>query len=491
MKQLTLILIILVFGFWGCQPKKKEAIITGTIIGKIQGEIEYVSSKNGACFWQFSKPLEIDSTGHFSLTLEIDHPTFFQIIVESYPQSSIIIEPGLGYKIELDANNNQLTVDCVNEKAQALYRNLLLDQPQNASSNFTIYKKPIPSNVFDSINVVKEKEILQFKELLDNNEISESFYELVKTDRTCYYTAIQSNFASAINYNAQQTGNDSLKTEVVKIWDKMFQNCPLDAQYAVNSFWFYPLSTDLMNFKKYWKQSTITDSLSQIYHSRNSLSFDVALAKILFNGKSEEYFIARYLQSATSVITKDKKLIELIQEFKNNYPESEFLPYLDNTQKSMTAYLKIADAPFNEKIKFIDNEKINSLAECVSIFKGKKVYIDVWASWCLPCRAEFKHLDDLRKLLKHNNVALLFISIDSGHFEKMWTDLIKYYNLEGYHIKANKQLDSDLKRIYNNGGSMTIPWNILVDENGQIMQLHASRPSQIGQLEKEIKNNVW
>lgn len=489
MKLHRIIFIVLLFGFLGCQTNKNETIINGTIIGEIQGDIEYTSSESGACYWQFAKPLKVDTTGHFSLTMEIDNPTFFQIVVGNYPQSTIIVEPGLEYEIELNINaeNNQLTVDCVNNKAQALYRNLPLDQPQNAPGNFIIYNKPIPSNIFDSINAFKETEIQSFKELLNNNEISEPFYELIKADRSCYYTAIQCSFASAIYSNVQQTDNDSLKAEIIKDWGNIFQNCSLNAPYAVNSFWFYTVSTDLMNFKKYWEHSAIVDSLTQIYNSPSSLSFDVALAKVLFNDNTQEYFIARYLQSASSIITKNEELIRLIQEFKNNYPQSEFLPYLNNLQKSMAEYLAIADSPFNKEIKFIDNENINSLDECVSIFKGKKIYIDVWASWCLPCRAEFKHLDNLKTLLDSNDIVLLFISIDSGRFEEMWPDLIKFYNLKGFHINANNQLDGDLRRIYNNGGSMTIPWNILVDENGQIMQLHASRPSQLGQLEKEIE----
>lgn len=489
MKRHSFILIVLIFGILGCQTNKKEVTITGTIIGKIHGDIEYTSSENGACFWQFAKPLPIDSSGHFCLTMEIDDPVFFQLVIGSYQKSAMIIEPGLNYKIQfdLDAKDDQLSVDCINNKAQTLYRNLPLELPQNAPSNFTVYNRPIPSNIFDSINTIKEKEILRFKELLDNNEISKPFYELVKADRTCYYTAIQSSFASALYFEAKKAENETLINEIVGKWDRIFQNSPLNDSYMVNSFWFYTLATDLINLKMYRVKPAFIDSLAQIYPPQNELSFKVAIAKRLFEGKSEEYFIAQLLQSVTSTISKNEELIQLIQEFKISYPQSVYLPYLDVLQKSMAEYLKIADAPFNDKMKFLDNENINTLSECVSVFKGRKIYVDVWASWCLPCRAEFKHLENLKKLLASNDVVLLFISIDSGRFEKMWPELIKYYNLEGFHIKANPQLDGDLRRIYNNGGSMSIPWNILIDEDGQIIKLHASKPSQLGQLEKEIK----
>ena len=64
--------------------------------------------------------------------------------------------------------------------------------------------------------------------------------------------------------------------------------------------------------------------------------------------------------------------------------------------------------------------------------------------------------------------------------------MIKYYKLEGYHIRANEKFGSDLREIFNQNGRISIPWYLLVDENGEIVVEHAKRPSQLKELEKEI-----
>lgn len=81
---------------------------------------------------------------------------------------------------------------------------------------------------------------------------------------------------------------------------------------------------------------------------------------------------------------------------------------------------------------------------------------------------------------------MLYISIDSDKYATQWHDMIKFYDLEGYHIRANPQLGQDLRKIFGKGGSMSIPWYILVDEDGDIIKKHASRPSQLKELEVEL-----
>ena len=47
-------------------------------------------------------------------------------------------------------------------------------------------------------------------------------------------------------------------------------------------------------------------------------------------------------------------------------------------------------------------------------FRGKYVYIDLWASWCVPCCREVPHLQKLEKELENKDVVFLSISIDQN-----------------------------------------------------------------------------
>lgn len=78
---------------------------------------------------------------------------------------------------------------------------------------------------------------------------------------------------------------------------------------------------------------------------------------------------------------------------------------------------------------------------------------------------------------------MLYISSDSKEDEMQWKNMIKYYNLTGHHIRAGKELKEDLKNIL---GSFGIPRYLLIDENGDIANNNAKRPSQLNELEKQI-----
>jgi thiol-disulfide isomerase/thioredoxin len=102
----------------------------------------------------------------------------------------------------------------------------------------------------------------------------------------------------------------------------------------------------------------------------------------------------------------------------------------------------------------------------------------MWATWCAPCRLEFAKAEKLREVLSLKNIEILYISIDEDRNEKNWKDLIKYFNLEGYHIRANSTLCNDLKKIQNSENGFYVPWHIMFDEKGNKIPI----PSEIAEL---------
>jgi len=163
----------------------------------------------------------------------------------------------------------------------------------------------------------------------------------------------------------------------------------------------------------------------------------------------------------------------------SSYDYSKYIkPYIDK----IINFHRVIEQPFDQAMLFMDNyETVNTMDEATKPFLGKKIYIDVWATWCGPCKSEFAHNEALKKILAENDIQPLYISIDRDDAEQQWKNMIKFYHLTGTHIRANGELGKDLRKLYTNNpeGTIYIPWYILIDEQGNIMEKHAKKPSEV------------
>jgi thiol-disulfide isomerase/thioredoxin len=179
----------------------------------------------------------------------------------------------------------------------------------------------------------------------------------------------------------------------------------------------------------------------------------------------------------------EKELISLFEQFTKDYPNSEYSKYIKPEIDEIVKYHQAIEGQFDETMRFMENyENINTLEEALKPLKGKKVYIDIWATWCSPCKYEFKHQKALKKILDEQDIQQLYISVDRDDRDQLWKNGIKFYGLSGTHIRANQEFTMDLYKRYDRNAKnlhMEIPWYILVDENGNIINEHAKNPSEI------------
>lgn len=117
----------------------------------------------------------------------------------------------------------------------------------------------------------------------------------------------------------------------------------------------------------------------------------------------------------------------------------------------------------------------------LSDLKGKYVYVDVWATWCGPCKREIPSLKELESKYHGKNIEFVSISVDdarrSGSDEKAyesWKTMVSEENLTGIQLFADKAWQSDFVQAYQING---IPRFILIDPAGNIVSADAPRPS--------------
>lgn len=118
---------------------------------------------------------------------------------------------------------------------------------------------------------------------------------------------------------------------------------------------------------------------------------------------------------------------------------------------------------------------INGKEIALSDFKGKVVYIDVWATWCGPCKKELPHLKELEAAYHGNdNIVFMGISVDVSKDIQKWKNFMKKENLPGVQIFAGDRAKEELMGPYKIKG---IPRFILVGKDGNLIFADAPRPS--------------
>jgi thiol-disulfide isomerase/thioredoxin len=107
-------------------------------------------------------------------------------------------------------------------------------------------------------------------------------------------------------------------------------------------------------------------------------------------------------------------------------------------------------------------------------FKGKYVYIDVWATWCGPCRAEIPSLKKVEEKYHGKNIEFISISVDVDKDHDKWKTFVDEKQLGGIQLFADKNWNSDFMKSF---GVTSIPRFILIDPNGKVVKSDATRPS--------------
>lgn len=107
----------------------------------------------------------------------------------------------------------------------------------------------------------------------------------------------------------------------------------------------------------------------------------------------------------------------------------------------------------------------------LSDFRGKFVYIDVWATWCTPCKKELPHMKRLMKKYDDRDIVFLGISIDGQ--KENWEEMVRDKDIQGIQLYAGGPRTSITEDYMIHG----IPRFILIDKSGNIHDAQAPRPS--------------
>ncbi len=483
MKLLSITFFLILYSFANVYPNK-PVIIKGKIKGKIPEKIFYTLPENGMCFWGFTETFQPSSFGTFTIRLNLKSPGFVKLYVAG-KQYIVIAVPGNKYELFCDLNAKENNIRLISPDLQELhqYYNKLPNPVHIHNSVYEFSADSVPEKIMEHVKQTKNRQINFFADLLKKNKISNAVFELLKNDRNCYYASVQGTIALLKRYSSFEEGAD-FPEDYYALWKDAFNNFDVGRLNFKQSPWYYNYLENYLFFKEYTAKDFSVEKLIEIYNQGQIHTHSIEIAKKYLNDEELDFYIPAYIYIATIQKKFEKELISLYKQFKKKHPKNPYIKYSEQGIDEIVRYYFDNEENLNN-IRIINNyERINSLQEALKLFRGSKVFIDVWASWCGSCLDEFKNYQRVIEFLNKQNIKILYISTDNKNDEKKWRKFIKFYKLTGYHIRANKMFVQDLRNIYNQNNILSLPWHIFIDENGNIVKKELLSPDNFEEFKK-------
>jgi len=224
----------------------------------------------------------------------------------------------------------------------------------------------------------------------------------------------------------------------------------------------------LNNYKNYLNvyYSQKASDLAEKDSIERDLAFLQTVAKEVKSTEIKEQLL---YGSAKYGITYTKELQNYYDFFMANSIDEEHKSDISEKYNKLIKLSKGQPSP-----KFTSYENFNGGETSLDDLKGKFVYVDVWATWCGPCKQEIPSLKKVEKEYHGKNIAFVSMSIDRKKDYDKWRAMVAEKELSGIQLYAPNDWSSDFVTDY---GILGIPRFILIDPDGNIVNSNAPRPS--------------
>lgn len=460
MKKILLAALLLVAGT--LQAQDKTSVVIKTSPGKeflywYSGE-DYLSDYEQG--FARGKTGKTDSTGCWSGEFAIDKPVTLNVAKMKKTIMTVLplyLTPGScdtvviqGDEIRFQGTNAEYNrclqetesfIDCCNQ--------FLIGRPSK-DPLFQTKSFPEFAKLLDERKAETERKIMQYKGL------APAFVDEQRAH-------VDLGSRVAFIYKAMFNIPDSLQTEDWKQASKEMVNKQIDTPYFRSFRDGFFLLSGLLGLEG--KLKTGGEAGKKL-----SLDSFEQLAKRM-EGKNLECAWATLINDDIVYKTYDPIVPQLYDRLKERFPANTYRSFLEAGIGENNRFngINVADNAEEDYQVISCDPSFRSLADVVQSLKGKVVYVDLWATWCSSCLAEFPSLPQVEEKVKGLDVAFLYISLDKQENKERWEKSFRHYKLKGYHLLATPALSQAISKEFGN----YIPHAILFDKEGKIVERNA------------------
>lgn len=441
-----LIIALFVFTIFSCtqEPKAEFTVFSGKIINPTAEKV--LLEGQG-----LKREITIDANGIFVDSMKTAKTGFYTFSV-GRAKTDMYLQEGADLSVKFDAKdfngtmkyagvgaveNNYLVAKTINvAKMQGNYRNLFtLDE-----ASFKAKLEEVKSSNESALQALEGADATFVKAEMKNLKYD---YYAPMTD----YAGMRARVTKEENFKASE---DFLPAELKNIQYDDVELYNASSSYRNMAFGgiLTPIFEDLEDFS-----SMTPADLSSIN--------DIKIPEL------KEQIVGYLAKMALS--PSNPNLTELFNFFKSNTTDEVLIADITANYEQLKDLMIGQPSP-----TFVNYENHKGGVTSLSDLKGKYVYIDVWATWCGPCKKEIPALKKVEKDFHDKNIVFVSTSIDVATAHDKWSDMVKNEELSGVQLFADKDWKSKFVEDY---GIKGIPRFILVDPEGNIVSADAPRPS--------------
>ncbi len=441
--------------------------ISGNVQNKRDTVINIVTYKNNVVYEKTlvaSGP--IDAQGNFNLTLTLDEPldAFFYHERQNIP---LYLKPG--YDIEITFDANSFINSIVLEGKGAFESSYLVKLAQQktalkAKRGNKIYNLPLEAfhrKVAEEDSTLRNLYTTYFKKWKKDKTFlkkQEAYIQLTRVDHMLQY----------FNRNTHPSiaSRITIGPEYWKFLDGFNTNDPLMKESPEYINLLYGVFTYENAGRKPIKREEVTmewfDNLYALIKKKSSGTVREGMQSLLITSQLKGLGLTPWVDS-------------LYQDFAAAAKDPETLDYTNAIYNKWKRLEPGSAAPvFTGK-----DMKGNTVS--LTDFKGKLVYVDVWATWCGPCKKEIPLLEKLQEEFKGEDIV--FISVSTDQDKAKWEKYVATKGMKGVQLHAGVGATISSDYMVN-----SIPRFILIDREGKIINSKAARPS--GNIKSIIEQHL-
>lgn len=436
-----------------CTEKKPVdyAIISGELLNATDKEVGMGSMNygiTGGLVKSIRNSFSLDSEGKFVDTIYLKKDRDFIFYVD---RSVVYVNLKPGDSLNLTAECENL-IETIQYSGQAAAANTYM--LKYFLVNDTYNKESVDDVKLNENEFIKRKDDYKksIYDLLDSSEgLTESFINRKKTD--LHYDLV-SNYLYYAERHGISIGDESYKPST-NFLDIVSTVNMQDLSELYETF-HYGLLLSKYYIYEYSKVGN--------YEEDDNGQFIEFLANFINDPKIKEEFLHFFGPSCISS-THDLQMCysTLIQNTSKETYKREFLDIYNQLMLTRPGQI----SPL-----FTDCMNVDGTTSSLIDFRGKFVFINVWATWNTSSKVEIPYLELAKK--KYHNIVFIDLSVDHITNIEQWKQFVKENNLDGIQLISDIEREDGFVKSYRIEG---IPRFILIDPEGIIISENAPRPS--------------